>query len=200
MSSKNAFRCHLVASKHRSWICDYNCDKQSRADAIGIAKCDQKSLYCFFYLPLRFAIINLHLPTNQLLKAKNENQFFKCVHLNVNFVDSLNMNEYWSTIESLAELKMCVLFEIYISKTSYISHTKCWWKKKATTKHLSQFTLKTCWIEKKWENYQRHFLSAIMKRDKIEESKHCSCRDLTFIRRNRARPQNEKRSALHRKK
>jgi hypothetical protein len=29
-------------------------------------------VFIVFYLPLRFAIINLHLPTNQLLKAKKK--------------------------------------------------------------------------------------------------------------------------------
>ena len=72
MSSKH-FR---SVSKRRWLICDGNCDKQNSANAIGIAKCDQKRLYCFFYLPLRFAIINLHLPTNQLLKAKKRESIF----------------------------------------------------------------------------------------------------------------------------
>lgn len=98
LSSKNASCCFLSAPKHCSRICDYNCDKQNSADAIGIAKCDQNSLYCFFLSPSSFCDhkFTSSNPTKKLFKAKNENQFFKCVHLNVNFVDSLNMNEYWS--------------------------------------------------------------------------------------------------------
>ena len=46
---------------------------------------DKICLYCVFFISL----INLHLrPTPQ---GKNEN-LFKCVHLNVNFVKSFNMN------------------------------------------------------------------------------------------------------------